>query len=698
MAGTIVNNPVVQFFDNNGNPLAGGKITTYLSNTTTPASTWQNEGLSVLNTNPIVLNSRGEATIWLTPDVQYTFVLTDANDNLIQTVNDIYGAFQAINGINASLVNYTPAGTGVVATTQEEYNQRTIFLQDYMTEAQKMDVYLRTGLIDISDAVQKACDFAASTQQFLTGPLNNARVIRAPRGRYLLNNKVIVRSGVQILGDGPDTKFVVNSGYAQDRLFDLGVAATTTSYCGFENLAFEIPSSLTAWAIKASSVNVLNSYFRELTFSARYGISIETYSQANIFEGLYSLGQLDCLLRASGNWNKVERVDKEGPTGTTTEPYIDILAGDSWEFDNILLEGTGSVNKPLMRINALKVTFGDLWFEASATNGFAIELSNAIQVNFNGSYQTFTNANMKLKITNCRSVRMNQVELDNTTIYDRVTIDANSSLVIGHLNSRYGHFADPRVPQIKVLRSDCREVYNAVKAATASNVLQKIDNTQGYSGNFFRNPSFEFGMRNWGFNGSGTVTTLEVLPSEVSNGLMAHIVMSGASTRQAVQNFTIGAEKIGSTVSVSMMVRKGAGTPGFIQGLLTGCGISSSTLFFRHESERWALISCSGTIASAGTLTAGVQAIGFTEIYMDDACFNFGQDARNFIPSVGQIDFLNTSIAFETSVPTNGIFKRGDIVFNSTPTAGGKIGWVCVTGGDFSGVPPVFKTWGPIDP
>lgn len=132
MAGTIVNNPVVQFFDNNGRPLSGGKITTYLSNTTTPASTWQNEGLSVLNTNPIILNSRGEATIWLTPDIQYTFVITDDKDNLIQTVNDIYGAFQAgSNVITAEQVTYNPAGLGAVATTVADKLQEFVSIEDF---------------------------------------------------------------------------------------------------------------------------------------------------------------------------------------------------------------------------------------------------------------------------------------------------------------------------------------------------------------------------------------------------------------------------------------------------------------------------------------------------------------------------------------------------------------------------------------
>lgn len=129
MAGTIINNPVVQFFNDNGRPLSGGKITTFLSNTTTPASTWQNEALSTLNTNPIILNSRGEATIWLTPDIQYTFVVTDADDTLIQTVNDIYGSFSS--SLSAAEISYTPAGTGAVETTVENQLNQIVTRSGY---------------------------------------------------------------------------------------------------------------------------------------------------------------------------------------------------------------------------------------------------------------------------------------------------------------------------------------------------------------------------------------------------------------------------------------------------------------------------------------------------------------------------------------------------------------------------------------
>jgi len=47
-----------------------------------------------------------------------------------------------------------------------------------------------------------------------------------------------------------------------------------------------------------------------------------------------------------------------------------------------------------------------------------------------------------------------------------------------------------------------------------------------------------------------------------------------------------------------------------------------------------------------------------------------------------------------TAIPTTGTHAVGEIVFNSAPTAGGKIGWVCTT----AGTPGTWKAFGVIDP
>jgi hypothetical protein len=81
--------PKQQFFDSNGNPLVLGKVYTYAGGTTTPITTYTSQAADTANTNPIILDSRGMANIWLQPTIAYKYVITDANDVLQYTTDNI---------------------------------------------------------------------------------------------------------------------------------------------------------------------------------------------------------------------------------------------------------------------------------------------------------------------------------------------------------------------------------------------------------------------------------------------------------------------------------------------------------------------------------------------------------------------------------------------------------------------------------
>lgn len=84
--------PRLYFTDSvTGLPLVGGKLYTYASGTTTPQATYTTAAGNAANTNPIILNARGEAEIWLDATKQYTYVLKTATDTLVWTVNNING-------------------------------------------------------------------------------------------------------------------------------------------------------------------------------------------------------------------------------------------------------------------------------------------------------------------------------------------------------------------------------------------------------------------------------------------------------------------------------------------------------------------------------------------------------------------------------------------------------------------------------
>ena len=106
---TLTPTPKQQFLDANGNPLSGGKVYTYAAGTTTPLVTYTDSSGSVPNTNPIILDSRGEAAIWLGV-ASYKLKLTTSTDVEIWTVDNISGASIAVQK-GASAGRPTPSAT-----------------------------------------------------------------------------------------------------------------------------------------------------------------------------------------------------------------------------------------------------------------------------------------------------------------------------------------------------------------------------------------------------------------------------------------------------------------------------------------------------------------------------------------------------------------------------------------------------------
>jgi hypothetical protein len=70
--------PKVQFSDDDGNPLAGGKVCTYVSGSNTPQPTYTDYMGTSMNTNPVILDSAGRAQIWYDTTLDYRIVLRTA--------------------------------------------------------------------------------------------------------------------------------------------------------------------------------------------------------------------------------------------------------------------------------------------------------------------------------------------------------------------------------------------------------------------------------------------------------------------------------------------------------------------------------------------------------------------------------------------------------------------------------------------
>ena len=184
---TLTPTPKQQFLDANGNPLAGGKIYTYAAGTTTPLVTYTDSTGSTPNTNPVILDSRGEAEIWLGV-ASYKLKLTTSADVEVWTVDNIVSAsVQALADLSESggsaLVGFLQSGTGAVATTVQSKLRETSSVKDFGATGD--------GVTDDSAAIQAAIDAT---------PAGGSLYI--PRGTYVINTGLTIGRAITLQGAG----------------------------------------------------------------------------------------------------------------------------------------------------------------------------------------------------------------------------------------------------------------------------------------------------------------------------------------------------------------------------------------------------------------------------------------------------------------------------------------------------------------
>lgn len=100
-----------QLFTAAGAPLSGGFINTYLAGTNTPAATYSDSLGTVLNSNPIQLDSGGflPGEVWMLTATAYKFVVTDSAGANARTYDNIVAAL----GSTSSATSFTASSNAI---------------------------------------------------------------------------------------------------------------------------------------------------------------------------------------------------------------------------------------------------------------------------------------------------------------------------------------------------------------------------------------------------------------------------------------------------------------------------------------------------------------------------------------------------------------------------------------------------------
>lgn len=183
-----------QFFDNNGVPLAGGKLYTYAAGTTTPQATYTSISGATPHTNPIILDSAGRVSseIWVTSTAFYKFRLDTANDVTVWTKDDVPGILAANTIFNATDIIYSQGSPGAATRTVASRLQDFVSVKDFGA--------VGDGMADDTVAFQNALD--------------SGQPVYAPPGEYLISDTLRLNPGAALIGAGG----VANYSYALTKI------------------------------------------------------------------------------------------------------------------------------------------------------------------------------------------------------------------------------------------------------------------------------------------------------------------------------------------------------------------------------------------------------------------------------------------------------------------------------------------------
>lgn len=344
--------PEVQWLDSHGKPLAGAKLCTYAANSSTPLATYTDSTAGTSNTNPVILDPYGRASVWVGPQL-YKFVLRTGGDGTCSTgavqwtqdnVTDttLYFVQWVKTAGTATLISYTAPWTGGTAETLAAKMARYIDVRDFGAKGDSSQ--------DDTAAIQAAIDTACT---------DSGHAVFLPAGQYQVTALVAHCSGIVMNGEG--------MGGQQD--FPPAVGSTLVSPAGNAGPMFTADPLYADTSIALRGI-ALNNLTFDVTASPTMPIVIKLRSTSNMpaWSNVTVYGNVGTALDIDGS----------------TSPGAQISEG--LQFENLYVYGgmttsgvyAGGMIAPMVRVSATNETLfhgGKIFFQGTthdATSGGAV--------------------------------------------------------------------------------------------------------------------------------------------------------------------------------------------------------------------------------------------------------------------------------------------------------------------------------------
>jgi hypothetical protein len=214
-AGTLAPYAFPQAFDDDGHPLDGGLLYTYLAGTSTPTATFTDGELTVPHANPIALTAGGRYKIYLDA-FSYKFVLKSYAGIVIDTTDPVNSVGLVTSGVltefsffgdSTSPITSTTypsgsgfdschAGTAILALNAANLSAGTYVLQGMVSNI--AGVATTVSIVNLTDGAPDTPLASMSGSSTVGSPVASAPVTFAPPGavkQYGIKVKVTSGAG-----------------------------------------------------------------------------------------------------------------------------------------------------------------------------------------------------------------------------------------------------------------------------------------------------------------------------------------------------------------------------------------------------------------------------------------------------------------------------------------------------------------------